>query len=127
MFKLLKYFYFSSYWIAYDLGEKKTPQINAEYITSVLISLNILSILKILKFYGFKIYSWYVIVSSVFCYLSIYLLFTHNKKYNKYVNEYLFLNDNKNKAGRNIKFICLIVWTLLFLAFSILFNDLIMK
>jgi hypothetical protein len=120
--RLLKYLFYSAYWIAYDLGEKKNPQNNAEYLLSILIALNGFVLIQILKYFGFRVNTSIIILEFLLSYTIVYLMFIKNQRFKKNLNDYRYLSLIQNKLKRNVIIIIISMWTILFILFGSLIN-----
>lgn len=111
------YLFFSAYWTAFNLGEKKAPEDNAVYIFNYWLGLNLFGIMQLIKFLGYT-FSVIVLISiCVFPAIAIpYFSFKKENRYRKRIDEFNFLKDTCYAKKRYLLLIILSLWSVLFVA-----------
>ncbi|MDD4968090.1 MAG: hypothetical protein PHT07_01530 [Paludibacter sp.] len=128
---LIKNFYwkifFSAYWLAYDLGEKKTPEWNATGFLKFTSIFNMFGLIFIVNFvYGgdlpyIKLLLALTIVSS----FVFNKLFIYSKKYGfeNQIKSYEYLSKPERKRKRNRILIFTLIFTFGFMITSMVINN----
>jgi len=122
----IKHFYwkifFSAYWLAFDLGEKKTPESNATGFVEITSILNIFGIIFIVNFLdgGNLPYIKLYIALSVFFSFSFNKLIIYSKKlgYKKHLKSFEYLSKPDFNKTRNKTVFCILIFTVLFMILS---------
>lgn len=102
--------YFSAYWIAYILGEKDDPQINATSFLILIFGMNSTSLLFLvifilkgeLPYYG-AFFTLAFLAPAIF---NIYVLFSKNFGYKRRMKDFNYLAKSENKP-KALKYIIL--------------------
>jgi hypothetical protein len=94
--------YFSAYWVAYYLGEKNDPQINATYFLVLVSGLNFTGVIFIINFINEGLFP-YPHLYFILAYLTptvfhLRVLFFHNGGYKKKMKKYEYLSNKENRV-----------------------------
>jgi len=114
--------FFSAYWLAYDLGEKKTPEWNAAVFLKFTSTFNMFGLIFLVNFvYGgdFPYMKLLIVLAMVFSF-SIHKSIVYSKKsgFKKHIETYNYLSKPEMKKKRNQTVISVILFTLLFMLMS---------
>jgi hypothetical protein len=97
--------FFAVYWLAYDLGEKDSPQKNASRFMIITTFVNMTSALYLFIYLsgtkpnGFKVY---IVLSMVFSFVfNEFIVFSKKYGFKKKNDKYIYLSRNENKTHRN--------------------------
>jgi len=113
----LWYFFFSAYWTAYELGEKRNPKSNASYLLSLNIGWNLFGLFQILLLFGYQKPTLLLIGLCLIPAVFIPYFLTNNKKeYLKKNEEFAYLKNIENKRARYILLISITLWSIAFVA-----------
>jgi hypothetical protein len=111
------YLFFSAYWTAFSLGEKKEPESNANYLLSVIIGLNLFGIFEFIKYLGYNLpIIWLVIICVVPAITIPYYSFKMDSKYKKKLIDFDFLKTEENKKKRHTILLLISIWSVFFVA-----------
>ncbi len=117
------YLFYSAYWTAYYLGEKHTPESNANYLLNILILLNIFGIMQLFAFFGYKVSIPTLLIICILPAYSIpYLSFQKKDRYKIRMKEFKFLRNVNSAKKRHLLLIFLSIWTISFVAISNIIN-----
>jgi len=120
--KSLKHFYFylffSGYWVAYNLGEKETPYINAEYLMNFILVMPIISVrIIIYKTFNNNDTSHIITFICVLVPMIInYFVFRKKNRFKKEMINYSHLSRPENRSRRNsVVFLSFLLTFILFM------------
>ncbi len=118
------YLFFSSYWTAYELGEKNKPEENAKYFIGFIIGLNMFALFQILLLYGIQV-NTYIFVPL--CFLTgiiiVNRIYFHKNRYIKMKESFLFLQNSSNKSKRYKVLFLTAIWSIAFVAAIAVMRD----
>lgn len=113
----LWYFFFSAYWTAHELGEKRNPESNASYLLALNIGWNLFGMCQIGLYSGYKISNVLLIIFCLVPAIFIPYYMTKSKsRFQKKSAEFAYLRDQKLKRRRYILLIMLTLWSIGFVA-----------
>ena len=118
---ILKLFFFSAYWTAYELGEDKNPEINAEYLVGIIIFLNLYGCMDFFIEFSLIQKNIMVLIMFLIVQLSIYLIFIYKRRYINYYEDFLFLKMAKYKKNRRRSLVGIAIFTLAFMAIRLFY------
>jgi hypothetical protein len=106
MNKIIEFYwklYFSAYWVAYYLGEKDDPQINATYFLVLVSGLNFTGFVFIINFINEGLfpnpYLYFILAYLIPTILHLRILFFYNGGYKRKMKKYEFLSNKENRIS----------------------------
>jgi hypothetical protein len=111
---LLKLFFFSAYWTAYELGEDKHPEINAEYLVGIIIFLNLYGFIDFFLERNVILNNSIIVIVFLIVQVAIYRLFIYKRRFMAYYEDFIFLKLVKYRRKRRISLAGILICTLVF-------------
>jgi hypothetical protein len=119
--------FFSAYWLAYDLGERKSPQWNAGGFLKIIFGICLCSFIFIADFInGEKITNGnlLIILAIVFSYgFNEFVINSHKSGFKKQLEFYEYLSKPERKKGRNRTVLFTLIFTFIFMILSMVINN----
>lgn len=119
--------FFSAYWTAFQLGEKKTPQVNASWFMILISMVNMFSIINFLTLLIGNDYSFFPVLISIssliVIFLNIYVLFLSKKNYKKRAKDFEKLSLSNKTRFRITTLLFVFLITFIILMISSLLNN----
>ncbi len=117
-FYYCNYIFFSAYWLAYYFGNKKDPENNAEYLLSILLSLNFFGCLQLLKLKGISVNAIFIGVIFLLSYFLVHRVFLDKERFKNNLKRFSFLKEKQFANKRLVLIVSISIWTFLFVAFA---------
>jgi len=119
--------FFSAYWLANDLGEKKSPQWNAGGFLKLILAIILCSFIFIADFInGEKIPNGnlLIILAIVFSYgFNEFIINSHKSGFKKQLELYEYLSKPERKKARNKTVLFTLIFTFIFMILSMTINN----
>ena len=121
LFKFWKFF-FTAYYVAFELGEKKHPQENALYLMTILYYINSISVINTVRFFIYDRYNDRLYLSIVVFFVVIIILnvLVFNKKngFKKKINSFAYLASKEVQKRNIINLVISLIFTMIYQAVS---------
>lgn len=113
------YLFYSAYWSAYELGEKDSPQGNANYLLTIILGVNLFTIFQLLSLFDIKLPIFYLvgICAGIPIFINRYY-FLRKKRFNEKFNDFKFLRTPTYKKRRYLLLVFIALCSVLLLALA---------
>ena len=113
------YLFYSAYWSAYELGEKDSPQGNANYLLTIIFGVNLFTICQLLSLFDIKLHIFYLvgICAGIPIFINRYYFLRKNRFKEKF-NDFKFLKTPAYKKRRYILLVFIVLCSVLLLALA---------
>ena len=130
MTKLKKWYwkvFFSAYWLATDLGEKKSPEWNATGFLEFITAFNVFGIIYIANFItggDLPFIKLLLILTMVLSFiLNKSIIYSKRAGFTKQINSYEYLSKPKMKSIRNKIILSTLIFTFVFMILAMVINN----
>lgn len=113
------YLFYSAYWSAYELGEKDSPQGNANYLLTIILGVNLFTIFQLLSLFDIKLPIFYLvgICAGIPIFINRYY-FLRKKRFKEKFNDFKFLRTLAYKKRRYLLLVFIVLCSVLLLALA---------